>query len=204
MTIESILAFSLAMLILAASPGPGVFASIAQALSSGFRSSLDVIVGIILGDILFLMLAIFGLSAVALVLGEFFFIVKIAGGLYLIYLGWKMWTAKPVPFEETRRQKNSTRKGRFMGGLLITLGNPKVIVFYAGFLPNFMDLQALTLTDIIIVISLISLILICVLGLYSYFASRATRFFVSPRAVKNLNRCAGTVMAGAGVAIATR
>lgn len=204
MTIESILTFSLAMFILAASPGPGVFASVAQALSSGFRSSFDVIAGIVLGDILFLMLAIFGLSAIAYILGEFFFLVKIAGGVYLIWMGWKMWTSKPVPFEEVRENKKRTRKGRFIGGLLITLGNPKVIVFYAGFLPNFMDLESLSVTDIFIVATLISTILVCVLGVYTYFASRAKRFFVSTRAIKNLNRCAGTVMAGAGVAIATR
>lgn len=80
MTIEFTFAFALAMLVLAATPGPGVFASVAQALSSGFRSSIDVIAGIVVGDLLFLTLAIFGLSAVAYALGELFFIVKIMGG----------------------------------------------------------------------------------------------------------------------------
>jgi len=60
MTVESTLAFALAMLILAATPGPGVFASLAQALSSGFRSSINVIAGIVIGDLLFLILAING------------------------------------------------------------------------------------------------------------------------------------------------
>ncbi len=204
MTIESIIAFSVAMFILAASPGPGVFASVAQALSTGFRTSFDVIAGIVIGDIIFLMLAIFGLSAIAHLLGEFFFIIKIAGGAYLVWMGWKMWTAEPVLFNANQKTKRGTRKGRFLGGLFITLGNPKVIVFYAGFLPNFMDLRSLTLIDILIVIALITLILICVLGTYSFTAARAGRMFVSRRAIKNLNRCAGTVMAGAGITIAVR
>jgi len=61
MTVESTFAFALAMLVLAATPGPGVFASVAQAISSGVRSSIDVIAGIVIGDLFFLMLAILGL-----------------------------------------------------------------------------------------------------------------------------------------------
>lgn len=86
MTIYSAIGFSVAMLILAASPGPGVFATVARALASGFRSALAVICGIVLGDIIFLLFAAFGLSMVARVLGNMFFIVKICGGAYLVWL----------------------------------------------------------------------------------------------------------------------
>ena len=80
MTIYSAIGFSVAMLVLAASPGPGVFATVARALASGFRPSLAVISGIVLGDVIFLLFAAFGLSMVARVLGNLFFIVKICGG----------------------------------------------------------------------------------------------------------------------------
>ncbi len=204
MTIESILGLSLAMLILAASPGPGVFASVSQALSSGFRSSLDVISGIVLGDLLFLMFAILGLSTIAHAMGEFFFIVKIAGGAYLIWLGVKMWTASP----DSAGLKGNVVKGsgwrRFIGGLFITLGNPKVILFYIGFLPTFVDLSSLTISDVAIVMALITGVLFVVLGVYAYCAARARRLFTSGRAIKNLNRGAGTIMVGAGLTIAAR
>lgn len=204
MTVEAILGFSMAMFVLAVTPGPGIFASVSQALSGGFRSSLAVIAGILLGDLVFLLLAVFGLSAVAYVLGDLFFVIKLVGGAYLIWLGWKMWTAEPIAFDAN--QKTAERSGwqRFLGGLFITLGNPKVILFYAGFLPTFLDLSSLRPTDIAVVAGLVVAILSAVMGVYSFSAARARRLFTSKKAARNLNRGAGTVMIGAGVIIATR
>ena len=97
MTVYSAIGFSVAMLVLAASPGPGVFATIARTLASGFRPSLAVICGIVLGDVIFLLFAAFGLSMVARALGNMFLIVKICGGAYLIWLGVRIWLKKPEP-----------------------------------------------------------------------------------------------------------
>jgi threonine/homoserine/homoserine lactone efflux protein len=115
LTIYSAIGFSVAMLVLAASPGPGVFATIARALASGFRPSLAVICGIVLDDIIFLLFAAFGLSMVARALGNMFLIVKICGGAYLIWLGVRIWLKKPeysftVGYETTA----SMRTGDFV------------------------------------------------------------------------------------------
>ena len=203
MTIESFIAFSGAMTLLAVTPGPGVFASVAQALSGGFRSSLSVISGIILGDILFLMLAVYGLSSVAALLGDLFFAVRLLGGAYLVWLGWRMWTAKPAVFSPPHTAGRRTGGRRFVAGLLITLGNPKVILFYVGFLPTFFDLTGLTSTDVAAGAVAVAVILWVVLGTYAYCASRARRLFSGTRAVRRLNRAAGTVMIGTGFVIAT-
>lgn len=204
MTLESTLAFGLAMLILAATPGPGVFASVAQALSDGFRSSINVIAGIILGDLLFLILAILGLSAVAKAFGQFFFLVKIIGGAYLVWLGFKMWTKQPVPLNSTVDTGAKNGWQRFMGGLFITLSNPKVILFYCGFLPTFMDLTGLRAVDIAVAASVVTVVLSGVMMIYAYSAAQARRLFTSPKATRNLNRGAGTVLIGTGALIATR
>jgi len=204
MTIETTIAFTLAIIILAVTPGPGVFASVAQALSAGFRSSWNVIAGIIVGDILFLMLAIFGLSAVAQILGEFFFVVRLIGGVYLIWLGYKMWTTKPLSFSANRNANKRNGWQRFLGGLFITLGNPKVILFYVGFLPTFIDLRQLDHADIFVVASAVTIVLAGVMGVYAFMAGRARQFFTSQRASRNLNRSAGTVMIGTGLVIATK
>ncbi len=204
MTIESAIAFAIAMFILAASPGPGVFATVAQALGGGFRSALDVIAGIVTGDLIFLLLAVFGLTALARALGDLFIIVKIAGGGYLIWLGIKLWLAKPVLPVQNPGEKMQSGKQRWLGGLFITLGNPKVILFYAGFLPTFMDLGSLTVGDLLVVAGLVAVVLVLTLGAYAYSASRARVLFTKPRAVQNLNRGAGTIMIGAGAVIATR
>ena len=144
------------MLVLAASPGPGVFATIARALASGFRPSLAVICGIVLGDIIFLLFAAFGLSMVARALGNLFFIVKLCGGAYLIWLGVKIWLKKPEPVAENHNLNTHSQWGNFATGLVITLSNPKVILFYCGFLPTFLDLSALTFTDLVIVVTIIT------------------------------------------------
>ncbi len=192
------------MLILAISPGPGVFATVSQALSSGFRSSVGVVGGIVIGDLLFLLLAVFGLSALAYALGDLFFYIKLLGGAYLVWLGFRMWTKVPVPLNQSHGLERRNGWQRFLGGLVITLGNPKVILFYAGFLPTFIDLSELQTLDIIIIAGLVASILIVVLGTYSFAASRARVLFTSPRAIKVLNRGAGTVMIGTGIVVAAR
>jgi len=204
LTVYSAIGFSVAMLVLAASPGPGVFATIARALASGFRPSLAVICGIVLGDVIFLLFAAFGLSMVARALGNMFFIVKICGGAYLIWLGIRIWIKRPEPVTGNQNQNIHSQWGNFATGLVITLSNPKVILFYCGFLPTFFDLSALTLIDLVIVVTIITIVLGCVLGIYAFLASRARRMFTNQQAVRRLNRAAGGVMVSAGVAIAIR
>ena len=192
------------MLILAASPGPGVFATVARALASGFRPALVVVCGIVLGDIIFLLFAAFGLSMVARVLGNMFFIVKICGGAYLIWLGIRIWLREPEPLTDTQTADTRSQWGNFISGLVITLSNPKVILFYCGFLPTFLDLSTLTVFDLAIVVAIISTVLVCVLGTYAYLASSARKLFTRKRSVRRLNRTAGGVMVAAGVTIAVR
>ncbi len=204
MTFYSAVGFAVAMLILAASPGPGVFATTARALASGFRPALAVMWGIVLGDVIFLLFAVFGLSMVARILGNLFFIVKACGGAYLIWLGIKIWRQRPESALSHQNQAVRSRWGNFASGLIITLSNPKVILFYCGFLPTFLDLSTLTYFDLALVVAIIAVVLGGVLTSYACLASRARKMFTHERAVRGLNRAAGGVMVAAGVAIATR
>ena len=204
MTLYSTIGLSVAMLVLAASPGPGVFATVARALASGFLPALAVIIGIVLGDIIFLMFAFFGLSIIAQALGDLFFIVKICGGAYLIFLGIRIWMREPALASNEGSNHNRPGWGNFVSGLVVTLSNPKVILFYCGFLPTFLDLSALTLSDLALVVGIITTVLACVLSTYALLASRARSMFTNIKAARRLNRAAGTVMVATGVAIATR
>ena len=204
MTFQSALAFGMAMLILAATPGPGVLTSVAHSLSRGFRSSIFVIAGIVLGDLLFLMLAVFGLSAVAHTLGELFFIVKIIGGGYLIWMGCRLMRKGPFIVNSRDLLPNDGQRRHFLTGLLVTLSNPKVILFYAGFLPTFLDLAHLNLLDVAVLAVIVSCVLGCVLGLYAFGAAKARRLVSSPRATRNINRATGAMLMGAGAVLVTR
>jgi len=204
LTLYSIIGLSVAMLVLAASPGPGVFATVARALASGFRPALAVICGIVLGDIIFLLFAFFGLSMIAQALGDLFFIVKICGGAYLIFLGIRIWIREPALASNENGKRTGHGWGNFVSGLIITLSNPKVIVFYCGFLPTFLDLSALALSDLALVVAIVTIVLASVLTIYALLASRARRMFTNQKATRRLNRAAGGVMVAAGVAIAIR
>jgi threonine/homoserine/homoserine lactone efflux protein len=197
MTVYSMLAFAGAMFLLAITPGPGVFATISRALASGFNNATFVVFGIVIGDIIFLLLAIFGLSAIASMLGDFFVIIKYLGGIYLLYLGYKILTSKVHETNITGITELSWKKN-FLSGLLITLSNPKVILFYLGFLPTFVNLQTLTAIDIVIVSSIVTVVLGGVMLTYAYSASSAKKLFKSKSSKRKMNIAAGSVMVAAG------
>lgn len=201
MNIESTLALTIAMIILVATPGPGVFATVSRAVNSGFWAGFGVILGILLGDIFFIMLTILGLAFIAQMLGKLFLLVKIFGGLYLIWTGWKMWCSQPEIAVDQNESKAGNIWKNILSGLVITLGNPKAIIFYVGFLPTFMNIENLSSLDIFIVICIISTVLITILVIYAYLASQTSALFQSKHAIKRLNRTAGTVMICTGVAI---
>lgn len=203
MTALSVFAFAGAMFLLAITPGPGVFATVARALSSGFLHASIVVAGIVVGDLIFLLLAIYGLAAMAEIMGGLFTLVRFAGAAYLIWLGVQLWRARVLATETTAIQEISW-SANFFSGLFITLGNPKVILFYLGFLPAFVDLAALDTFDVAMIAAVVSLVLGVTLLGYAYAASSARRLFCSATAKKRLNRTSGSVMIATGAVLASR
>ena len=197
MTLLNLLTFGAAMFLLAASPGPGVFATLARALASGFSHAAVLVLGIVLGDIIFLLLAIYGLSSMAEFLGVFFTFVKYAGGLYLVWLGVSIWRSE-ANTKKVRGVREDSWKKNFLSGLSITLANPKVIFFYLGFLPTFVDLTKLTNLDILAISVVVVVVLGSVLLSYAFLAARASSLISSEQNQIRLNRCAGSVMITAG------
>jgi threonine/homoserine/homoserine lactone efflux protein len=201
MSLSSLLSLAFAMLILAASPGPGIFTTVAVSLASGFRPAMRVIIGIVTGDVIYLMFAIFGLTTFVQASGKFFIIVRICGGAYLILLGLKIFFSAPS-FESPKQihwKKSETEN--FISGLMITLSNPKVILFYCAFLPAFVELSILNRTDIFAIFIVVTAVLISVLTAYAYAASRLRYLFSDRKSVKRMNRSAGGIMIAAGIVI---
>ena len=204
MTFESGLIFFFAIIIFAVTPGPGVFALLAKAMTQNARSCYPMSFGMAISDAIYLVLACYGLATIAENWGEVFTVIRIVGAIYLIYLGWKMWHA---PLQLDPSNVIETRKSlfkSFVQGFLISASNPKVILFYIAFLPTFMDLTALTNQDIVVAVALCLVGLMIGLMAIAYSASWARSYFKSERAMKGLNRVAGSIMAGAGVYIGAR
>ncbi|WP_415887823.1 LysE family translocator [Neptuniibacter sp. QD37_6] len=204
MTWESALSFFFAVLVFGVTPGPGVFAILARALTSSASSCIPLALGMTISDILYLIAACFGLAAIANQWSELFTIIRIVGAVYLVYLGWKMWTT-PLNLDEPSEQLS--RKGAafiFLQGFLISASNPKVILFYIAFLPAFMDLSALNGADIALASVLTLIALMIGIMMIAIFAAKSRRFFQSEKGVKRLNRSAGSIMVAAGAYLASR
>jgi len=202
MTIESGIALALATLVFACIPGPGISAVVAQSLARGFKAGAGFTCGLALGDVCYLLTALFGMGWVASQIGPYFVVLKWAGAAYLVYMGVKCWLAKPN-FDAAQCDL-PVRPGRsFLAGLCVTMGNPKAIAFYCGFLPGFVNMQALTGTDVALVMSIIVPIIATVPLIYAWLAARGRHAVRSTRLWKAMNRTAGTIMIGAGAAIAS-
>jgi len=187
------LSFVGAMFVFMATPGVGVLSVVSRALSSGFSHAFCMSMGMVLGDIVFLVLTIFGLSMIAKTFYDIFVLIKILGGIYLIYLGIKIYLSKTSHFKSTTK-KSSSYTEDFFAGLFITLSNPKVIAFYVGFLPTFIDMSKLTHKDTFFVVFLVLFTLTLILTSYSYFASKAKESMKRAKTQNILNKIAGSVM----------
>ncbi|MBI9081026.1 MAG: LysE family translocator [Pseudodesulfovibrio sp.] len=202
MTIESILALAFATFVFACIPGPGVSAVVAQSLARGFKAGLSFTVGLVCGDLVYLLTALFGMGWVAAQIGPWFAVLKWAGAAYLVYLGVKCWLAKPSVGQETSCAVPVKSGRSFLAGLCVTLGNPKVIAFYCGFLPGFVNMSQLAGTDIVLMVGIIIPTVFTVITTYAWLSARGRNAVRSTRLWKIANRTAGSILIAAGVAVA--
>jgi len=187
-----------------ASPGPGVAAIIARSLSRGISGAPAFIAGCAVGDLLWFTAAATGLAALAQTAYTVFLVVKYAGAAYLLFLAYKIWSAPVQPVDDAKVDASQSSFKLFLGSLSLTLGNPKVMVFFLALLPTVINLQTLTVPAYLELAAAIVVILPTVLGGYALLASRARRFFRSERSVKALNRSTSAVMASAAVIVASK
>jgi threonine/homoserine/homoserine lactone efflux protein len=204
MTPSLALAFALAMLVQAAVPGPGVFTTLGRSVAGEMRSGLGVVGGIVLGDVIYALLAVFALSTAARFLGNVLVVVKLCGAAYLIWLGIRLWPRNPSLPSASPQSVRRSWAGGLATGLVTTLANPKAILFYGGFLPAFFDLPSFTIRDTLVLVSIVVIVLASVLSAYAILASTARGAFRSSRSAKRLNRLAGSVMIATGVVVAVR
>ena len=193
-----------ALFVAAATPGPGIAAIVARVLGKGARGASAFATGVAMGDIVWLSFAIGGLAVLAQTFQPLFLAVKYCGAAYLLFLAWKLWTAPVRTHEAGEATRNERPLRLFLAGLSVTLGNPKVMIFYTALLPNLVDLDRVNVTSFGELCAATLGVLALVFSGYIVLAARARHLFTSPRALTLINRGSGTVMAGAAVAIATR
>jgi len=173
MDLDTAITLFFSMAILAAIPSTSVFIVSARAAAYGFLHGATTALGIVAGDIIFILIAIFGLALLAETLGDLFIIVKILGALYLSWLGIMLWRTKTVQTTNNGLSDTSLTSS-FLSGLLLTLADQKAIFFYLGFFPAFINLATLSMTDASIIILITVLAVGGVKLFYAYIASRMT------------------------------
>ncbi|MEZ8436032.1 LysE family translocator [Vibrio splendidus] len=203
MSITSGIALFVAMLLSAAIPGPSVLAVLSRSLSYGWKQGLLVVFGVLIADYIFIFLALSGLSALASAMGEFATVIKYVGVAYLFWLAYTTWTSD-VSESSSTSSEQGTKASSVIIGLLMTVSNPKAILFYMGFFPAFIDLKTFTTTDVMMILVISTVAVGGVLSLYACTASKARFVFQGRSAKMLLNRLSGGFLATCGALLATK
>ena len=191
-----------AVLILFLTPGPVWVALIARGVSGGFHAAWPLAAGVVVGDAIWPLAAIFGLAWITSVYGGFMEALRwVAVAIFLAMgIGLIRHADRAITM-----QSRLTRPGMWAGfgaGLAAILGNPKAILFYMGVLPGFFDLSGVTGADIAAIVAVS--VIVPLLGNLALALSldRARRLLASPERLRRTNRVAGVLLLGVGVAIA--
>lgn len=198
MTLTSIIALFSAMIILASIPSVSVLAVSTRSATSGFIHGVFTIIGIVVGDIIFIVIAIWGLSFLSETMGNLFFLIKYLSGAYLILLGVRLCRSKSQD-AKTDKGTEFSLISSFMTGLLITLADQKAILFYLGFFPAFLDISTISFFDASIVIAITTVAVGGVKLGYAFMADRARLLLISSKTANMINIAAGCVMIAVGV-----
>jgi threonine/homoserine/homoserine lactone efflux protein len=202
MTFSSIVALFSAMVVLAAIPSVSVLAVSTRAATSGFIHGIFTTLGIVLGDIIFIIIAIWGLSLLAETMGSLFVLIKYLGGAYLILLGIGLCRSKSKDIKTEEIVKSSLMSS-FLTGLFITLGDQKATLFYLGFFPAFLDISKISYFDTGLIIGITTVAVGGVKLGYAFMADKA-RLLISSPIRKGMNMAAGCVMISVGVFLVTK
>ena len=200
MSLQVYLTFVAACIALALIPGPVVTLLIANGLRHGTRAALINIAGVQTGLAIVIGIVAIGLTSLMATMGYWFDWLRLAGAAYLVWLGIKLIRA-PAEGISADAAPPPPRGGFFLQGLVVLLSNPKLLIFFGAFLPQFMDMgrdhvsQATLLGVTFMVIAAVTD------GIYALLAGRARKFFSSRRA-RLVSRISGGFMIGGGVWLA--
>ena len=198
MTFETWLAFAAASAVLLVIPGPTILTVISYSVAHGGRAKAPLVAAVALGDSTALVLSLIGLGALLSASAFAFTSVKLAGGLYLIYLGVKLLRSGVSRADLGAAQAPESRWKLFSNTYLVTALNPKGIVFFAAFLPQFINPAGDVPRQLWLLA--ITFVVMATLNatLYATFAASARRLLASERAQRRFNLAGGTLLSAAG------
>jgi len=199
MSIEPWLAFVAASAVLLIIPGPTILTVISYSMAQGRRANVPLVAAVALGDSTALVVSLLGLGALLATSAMWFTVVKWAGGLYLLYLGVKLLRAGFSATELAAPAAPGSRWKLFANTYLVTALNPKGIVFFVAFLPQFINPRAPVTQQLwVLAVTFVAMATLNA-SLYAVFAGSARKLLASPRAQRRFNLAGGSLLSAAGV-----
>ena len=196
-----VLLYAGALLVLFLTPGPVWVGLIARSLSGGFQSAWPLALGVAVGDVLLSLLAIFGVTWVLSIYGTFIEALKwVASGMFLTMGLLLIYNANKIINIDKRLSSPGMLAG-FIAGLIVILGNPKAILFYAGILPGFFDLTKLTAVDIAVIVTLSMVVPLFGNLVMAVFIDKVRKLLANPNSLKLMNKLSGILLIGVGLII---
>jgi len=195
-----LLAFSLASFFLLVVPGPTIIMVVSQALAHGKRVAFASVLGVGLGDLFAATLSIVGVGTLLAASATAFTVLKWAGATYLIWIGIKMWRAPVSSLEFEDGTKNDASFTVFRDAFLVTLFNPKGIVFFVAFVPQFIKPSAEFAPQAIVFILIFVLLGGLNAAAYALLAAHAREWIKRPSILRAISRIGASFLVSAGFA----
>ena len=200
-TLHQLILYAGGMALLWVIPGPVWVALTARALSGGFAAAWPLAIGVALGDLIWPLAAIFGLTWILSIYGDFLNLLRWIAALVFLVMG-ALLIRKPAA--KLTANRAMTRPGMWAGfvvGVAAVIGNPKAILFYMGMLPGFFDLTHVSAPDIAAILAVSALVPMAGNLCLALFLDRARQLLSSPEKIHKLNMVSGVLLIGVGIAI---
>lgn len=194
--------YAFALFILFITPGPVWVALIARALSGGFHAAWPLALGVVVGDILWPVLAIYGITWITTVFSGFMIFLKWLAVAIFIVMGIGLIRSAGKALGSDSRLTRPGMWAGFAAGVAVILGNPKAILFYMGVLPGFFDVTQVTGWDIAAIAFLSLLVPLVGNLILAVFVDRARRLIQSPQTLTRINQVSGGLLIAVGLVIA--
>ena len=205
MTFATWLTFFIASILLCFSPGPGALSSMSAGMKYGWKRGMWNCLGMQTSIMLNSTIIALGLGAILMTSNTAFEVMKWGGALYLMWLGIQKFREQPVPFEEIAARtefKDTTTKGIFLQGFLVSQTNPKGLIFLLAVLPQFVNpAQPAAMQYFILTMTLVAVDIVA-MGCYTAFAARVLTMLKDPNHIRWTNRGIGSLFVAAGGALA--